>query len=185
MFSLQAFADDNKILVNMQTNMGTIILELNKEKAPNSVKNFVEYTKSGFYDGTIFHRVINNFMVQGGGFTKDFKQKDTGDAVKNEAKNGLKNVKGSVAMARTRDPHSATAQFFINVNDNKFLDYPGQDGWGYAVFGKVTKGMEVINKMKSVNTGSGGPFPSDVPKKTIIIEKVTLVDNKKVEPNKK
>lgn len=165
------------VLVEMKTNVGTIVLEMNTDKAPKSVENFLRYAKDGFYDGTIFHRVINNFMIQGGGFTTDYQQKETREAIENEAKNGLKNEAGSIAMARTSDPHSATAQFFINVADNGFLDYPGQDGWGYAVFGKVVKGMDVVNKIKDVRTGFGGPFPSDVPKEQVIIEKVSLIED--------
>lgn len=180
----QAFADEaaslnikeNTPVIHMQTNMGTIVLELDAEKAPQTVENFVTYVKDGFFDGTIFHRVIDGFMIQGGGFNKDYIQKDTREPIKNEAKNGLKNARGTIAMARTNDPHSATAQFFINVKDNSFLDYPGHDGWGYAVFGKVTEGMDVVDKIKGVATGSGGPFPTDVPQEQIVIEKVTVAE---------
>ncbi len=164
------------VLITMQTNKGTIKLELNAEKAPKTVENFTNYVEAGFFDGTIFHRVINNFMIQGGGFTQDYKQKETGMSIQNEAKNGLKNDSGTIAMARTNDPHSATAQFFINVKDNDFLNYPGQDGWGYTVFGKVVEGMDVIEAIKGVKTGRGGPFPTDVPQDMIIIEKMTIAE---------
>jgi len=163
-------------MIHMQTNQGMIKIELNAEAAPNTVANFIKYAQDGFYDGTIFHRVINNFMVQGGGFDKDYKEKATNAPIRNEAKNGLKNDMGTVAMARTGDPHSATAQFFININDNSFLNAPGQDGWGYAVFGKVVDGMDVINKIKDIPTGSGGMFSTDVPKTMVIIEKVTVAE---------
>jgi len=152
----------------MQTSKGDITLELDGDKAPQTVENFLRYADEGFYDGTIFHRVIKGFMIQGGGFTADMKQKDTHDPVKNEAKNGLKNARGTVAMARTSDPHSATAQFFINHKDNDFLDYPGQDGWGYTVFGKVTGGMEVVDAIATVPTGTQGRF-RDVPTETVTI----------------
>jgi peptidyl-prolyl cis-trans isomerase B (cyclophilin B) len=164
--------------VQMHTNQGDIVLELNKEKAPKSVENFLQYCKEGFYDSTVFHRIIDNFMIQGGGFTQDFKQKDTRAAIQNEAQNGLKNLRGTIAMARTGDPHSATAQFFINVVDNAFLDHtmPTPQGWGYAVFGKVVEGMEVVDKIKAAPTGSGGPFPQDVPTKPVVIERCTVVE---------
>ena len=152
----------------METSKGSIELELDAAKAPISVANFVNYVKKGFYDGLIFHRVIPNFMVQGGGFTPDMQQKATDGNIQNEAKNGLKNVKGSIAMARTSVPHSASSQFFINLKDNGFLDYPGQDGWGYCVFGKVTKGIEVIDAMASVKTAQKGPH-GDVPVEPIVI----------------
>ncbi|MDM8547325.1 peptidylprolyl isomerase [Candidatus Venteria ishoeyi] len=161
-------------MINMQTNMGTMVLELDADKAPETVKNFKQYVEDGFFDGTIFHRVIGNFMIQGGGFDEKYQQKETRAPIQNEAKNGLKNDRGTIAMARTGDPHSGTAQFFINVKDNDFLNYPGQDGWGYAVFGKVVEGLDVMDKIKSVATGSGGPFPTDVPQDMVIIEKVTL-----------
>lgn len=163
--------------VLMQTNKGNITLELNREKAPNSVKNFLEYVNSGFYNGTIFHRVIEHFMIQGGGFTADMQQKETYDAIKNEANNGLKNTKGSIAMARTMDPHSATAQFFINLIDNDFLDFKAENaqGWGYAVFGKVVDGMDVVEQIGQVETGRVMGM-ADVPKDTVTIEKVTVVD---------
>lgn len=165
-----------KPMVTIQTNVGTIVVELEAEKAPKTVENFLRYVKDGFYDGTIFHRVIGNFMIQGGGFTKDYQQKPTHASITNEADNGLKNVRGSIAMARTPDPHSATAQFFINVVDNSFLNHTARtpSGWGYAVFGKVTQGMEVVDKIKETKTGSGGPFPTDVPQTSIVIEKMFL-----------
>ena len=158
--------------VQLQTNQGTILIELNAEKAPNTVANFVDYVSSGFYDGTVFHRVINNFMIQGGGFEADMKQKATNAPVKNEADNGLKNDKYTLAMARTSDPHSATAQFFINVADNDFLNFtaPTANGWGYAVFGRVIEGMDVVDKIKTVRTGNKG-FHQDVPVEDVVLEK--------------
>lgn len=163
--------------VEMTTNLGVITLELNKDKAPISVDNFVKYAKEGFYNGTIFHRVIPNFMIQGGGFTEKMAQKPTGPTIQNEAKNGLKNLRGTIAMARKPDPHSASAQFFINHADNAFLDYPSRDGWGYAVFGKVTKGMEVVDKIANTPTGFGGGMP-DVPQTPIIIQSVKVTSEK-------
>jgi cyclophilin family peptidyl-prolyl cis-trans isomerase len=159
----------------MTTSMGEIELSLDKAKAPKSVENFIQYVKDGFYDGTIFHRVIKGFMIQGGGFTADMKKKQTRDPVENEAKNGLKNTRGTIAMARTSAPHSATAQFFINHKDNGFLDYPGQDGWGYAVFGEVTKGMDVVDTIAQQPTGIASGM-RDVPNTSILIEKVTVLD---------
>ena len=155
-------------MIKLTTNHGVISLELNAEKAPKTVANFLAYVEAGHYNNTIFHRVIKNFMIQGGGFTPTMSQKKTHDPVKNEAKNGLKNARGTIAMARTSDPHSATAQFFINHKDNDFLDYPGQDGWGYTVFGKVTGGMEVVDAIATVPTGSSGGF-RDVPTETVTI----------------
>jgi len=160
--------------VVLTTNHGAITLELDVEKAPKSVENFVTYVKSGHYDGTIFHRVIDGFMIQGGGFDPDMKQKSTNDPIDNEAENGLKNDLYTVAMARTSDPHSATAQFFINVGDNEFLNYPGSDGWGYAVFGKVTDGEDVVDAIRAVKTGRKSMF-SDVPVETVVIEKAEVV----------
>jgi peptidyl-prolyl cis-trans isomerase B (cyclophilin B) len=170
-----AVGDHPRIL--METSMGNIVLELDRAKAPKSVDNFVKYVQDGFYDGTIFHRVIKDFMAQGGGFTPDFAQKPTRAPVTNEADNGLKNVRGSIAMARTNDPHSATAQFFINTVDNDFLNFsaPTSRGWGYTVFGKVVEGMDVIDKIRTVPTGSGGSFPTDVPKTTVLIKKASMV----------
>jgi peptidyl-prolyl cis-trans isomerase B (cyclophilin B) len=152
-------------------------LELDTDKAPKTVENFLSYANSGFYDGTIFHRVINNFMIQGGGFTADMEQKPTQAPVDNEANNGLKNERGTIAMARTQDPHSATAQFFINVQDNDFLNHTGENmqGWGYAVFGKVTQGEEVLDKIRSVQTGSQGGH-QDVPTDPIIIESISVTE---------
>lgn len=163
--------------VRLDTSMGAIVLELNREKAPASVDNFLSYVKDGHYDGTIFHRVIGNFMIQGGGFTQDYRQKATKAPIKNEADNGLKNERGTVAMARTSDPHSATAQFFINVVDNDFLNFTAANsrGWGYAVFGKVVEGMDVVDKIRNTPTGSGGPFPTDVPREMVVIQKATVV----------
>jgi len=160
--------------VLITTNKGTIKLELDAEKAPKSVANFLDYVAKGHYDNTIFHRVIGDFMIQGGGFDATMKQKPTGATVENEAKNGLKNDKYTVAMARTSDPHSASAQFFINTKNNAFLDYPGQDGWGYAVFGKVVEGMDVVDQINKVKTGRSGMF-SDVPSEPVIIEKAEVV----------
>ena len=160
--------------VVLTTNHGAITLELDVEKAPKSVENFVTYVKSGHYDGTIFHRVIDGFMIQGGGFDPDMKQKSTNDPIDNEAENGLKNDRYTVAMARTSDPHSATAQFFINVGDNEFLNYPGSDGWGYAVFGKVSDGEDVVDSIRAVKTVRKSMF-SDVPVETFVIEKSELV----------
>ncbi|MGD9094533.1 MAG: peptidylprolyl isomerase [Chromatiales bacterium] len=162
-------------MIKLTTSKGDILIELDEEKAPVSCSNFRQYVEDGHYDGTIFHRVINNFMIQGGGFTTDMMQKGTREPIENEARNGLKNEAGTIAMARTMDPHSATAQFFINVSNNNFLDYPGQDGWGYAVFGKVTEGMDVISAIKGVETTHRGGH-SDVPVEPIVIEKAEIVD---------
>lgn len=164
--------------VEMQTSLGTIVIELNSEKAPITVKNFLQYANDGFYNGTVFHRVIDGFMIQGGGFTKDMGEKPTGAQIQNEAKNGLKNQRGTIAMARRSDPHSATAQFFINHKDNPALDYPSQDGWGYAVFGKVTQGLDVVDKIAKVPTGSRGMF-QDVPLEPVIIQSVKVTPDKK------
>lgn len=163
-----------KTMIKLHTNHGTITLQLDAEKAPLTVANFIEYVNSGFYDNTIFHRVIENFMVQGGGFEPGMKQKPTNDPVKNEAANGLKNEAYTVAMARTGDPHSATAQFFINAKNNSFLDYPGQDGWGYCVFGKVVEGTDVVDAIRKVKTGTSG-FHQDVPKEDVVITKAEVV----------
>ncbi len=165
--------------VRLDTTLGAITLELADDKAPKTVENFLAYTRDGFYNGTIFHRVIDGFMIQGGGFTPDFQQKPTRAAVTNEANNGLKNLWGTVAMARTSDPQSATAQFFINVKDNPMLDHraPTPQGWGYAVFGKVIDGMEVVDKIRQTPTGAGGPANqfSDVPQTAVVITAVTLL----------
>ena len=164
-------------MVELHTNHGVIKLELDAEKAPKSVENFLNYVKAGHYDNTVFHRVIDGFMIQGGGFEPGMKQKPTEAPITNEANNGLKNVNGSVAMARTNDPHSATAQFFINVNDNDFLNHssPTPQGWGYAVFGKVVEGLDIVEKIKKVKTGSKG-FHQDVPADDVVIEKAVIVD---------
>lgn len=163
--------------VELSTNQGKIVVELFADKAPKSVDNFLQYVKDGFYSGTIFHRVIPNFMIQGGGFTEQMEQKPTRASIPNEAANGLKNARGTLAMARTGSPHSATAQFFINHKDNAFLDYPGQDGWGYAVFGKVTQGMEVVDKIAKVPTGNVGGF-QNVPLQPVVIQSVKVVADK-------
>lgn len=160
--------------VILTTNHGKITIELDAEKAPKTVENFLAYVNSGQYAGTIFHRVIDGFMIQGGGFEPGMKQKPTNATVENEAKNGLKNDLYTLAMARTSDPHSASAQFFININNNTFLDYPGQDGWGYCVFGKVTDGTDVVEKIKSVKTTRSGMF-ADVPVEDVIIEKAEVI----------
>jgi peptidyl-prolyl cis-trans isomerase B (cyclophilin B) len=159
----------------MHTNHGDITIELDAEKAPKTVANFLEYCNSGHYNGTIFHRVIDGFMIQGGGFTSDMAQKPTNAPVENEANNGLKNTVGTLAMARTSDPHSASAQFFINVKDNDFLNFSSESpqGWGYAVFGKVTDGMDVVNKIKGVQTTNHGPH-QDVPVDPVVIESVDV-----------
>ncbi|MBL3529162.1 MAG: peptidyl-prolyl cis-trans isomerase [gamma proteobacterium endosymbiont of Lamellibrachia anaximandri] len=162
------------IRVMMETNQGNILLALDREKAPKTVDNFVQYVEDGFFNGTIFHRIIKGFMIQGGGFTSDMKKKETRDPVSNEAKNGLKNKRGSIAMARTGNPHSATAQFFINHKDNTPLDYPSFDGWGYAVFGEVVEGMDVVDSIASQPTGFKSGMP-DVPNTPIVIEKVSVV----------
>ena len=160
--------------VILTTNHGAIKIELDAEKAPKTVENFLAYVRSGHYAGTIFHRVIDGFMVQGGGFEPGMKQKPTEAPIENEAKNGLKNLPYTLAMARTADPHSASAQFFINVKNNSFLDFPGQDGWGYCVFGKVVEGTEVVDKIKAVKTTRTGMF-SDVPVENVMIEKAEIV----------
>ena len=171
--STHALAENNPH-VSLKTNMGEIVLELYPEKAPKTVENFLEYVKTGFYKGTIFHRVIDGFMIQGGGFDKNMKQKPTKNPIQNEANNGLKNERYTVAMARTSIPHSATSQFFINVNDNAFLDYPSRDGWGYCVFGKVIKGKEVVDQIKVVETNSQGEH-QNVPVKPVVIESATVI----------
>ena len=155
-------------MVVLTTSLGEIELELDEAKAPITVKNFLQYVDDGFYDGVVFHRVIKDFMIQGGGFTPAMSQKETRATIQNEAANGLKNLKGTVAMARTSAPHSASAQWFINHKDNGFLDYPGSDGWGYAVFGKVTKGMDVVDQIAAVKTGTKAGM-GDVPVQTVAI----------------
>ena len=163
--------------VELETTMGNIVIELNQEKAPNTVANFLEYVKSGHYDGTIFHRVIDGFMIQGGGMDANMKEKSTNAPIQNEADNGLKNEVGTIAMARTSDPHSATAQFFINVKDNSFLNFSGKNpqGWGYAVFGKVTEGMDIVNKITGVPTGKYG-FHADVPTTPVVITHAKVIE---------
>ena len=160
--------------VRMTTNKGNITVELDAEKAPKTVANFIDYVNKGHFANTIFHRVIKDFMIQGGGFEPGMKQKATDTTVENEAKNGLKNDKYTIAMARTSAPHSASAQFFINTKDNGFLNYPGQDGWGYAVFGKVTSGQDVVDEINNVKTTRSG-MHSDVPVDPVVIEKVEVV----------
>jgi cyclophilin family peptidyl-prolyl cis-trans isomerase len=191
----------DKPRVEMKTSLGTLVIELDPAAAPKSVANFLEYVKSGFYDGTVYHRVIKGFMAQGGGFDKTLKQKETRAPIVNEGeaaeKAGLKNDRGTISMARTGDPHSATAQFYINYKDNTMLDSSSaknnlppqckaepsppqckQMGWGYTAFGRVVQGMDIVDKMADVPTGAGGMFPSDVPKTQIVIEKVTLITKK-------
>lgn len=162
--------------VKLTTNHGEIVIELNAEKAPETVKNFLAYVEAGHYNNTIFHRVINGFMIQGGGFEPGMKQKPCGEPIQNEANNGLKNEAGTIAMARTNAPHSATAQFFINVADNDFLNHrsPDMQGWGYCVFGKVSEGMDVVDKIKGVKTGSSG-FHQDVPKDDVVIQSAEII----------
>ncbi len=163
-------------MIKLHTNMGEITLELDEEKAPITCENFKRYVREGFYDGTIFHRVINGFMIQGGGFEPGMVQKPTHEPIQNEANNGLSNLTGTIAMARTPDPHSASAQFFINVKDNTFLDFKSEtmDGWGYAVFGRVVEGMDVVDEIKQVATTFRGGH-QDVPAEDVIIEKAEIV----------
>ena len=182
LFSTLSFATENKMSdtqtkVKMTTSQGAFVIQLDHVKAPVSAANFVEYVKSGFYNGTIFHRVIPGFMAQGGGFDNSFAQKDTKAPIKNEADNGLKNKRGTLAMARTNDPNSATAQFFINYKDNGFLDHtsPTPSGWGYAVFGEVIEGMDVVDEMAKQPTGNRGML-QDVPKTDIVIEKAEVIE---------
>ena len=178
-WSAQAFASSPA--VEMKTSAGVVRIELYADQAPKSVGNFLQYVKSGFYDGAIFHRVINGFMIQGGGYNADFtEKKGKRPPIANEAGNGLKNEVGTLAMARTSDPHSATAQFFINVADNRFLDFraPNPADYGYAVFGKVTQGMDVVMRIAHMPTGPGGPFAKDVPKQAVVIESISLISDK-------
>ena len=162
--------------VELNTNKGRIVLELNSEKAPITVANFLEYVRDGFYDGVIFHRVIDGFMIQGGGMDENFKEKATRDSIENEANNGLSNDIGTVAMARTQAPHSASAQFFINVSNNSFLNHSGENaqGWGYAVFGKVVEGLDVVEAIKGVRTGNRG-YHADVPLENVVIESAKII----------
>ncbi len=164
-------------MITLHTNYGDIELELDFEKAPKTAANFKQYAEDGFYNGTIFHRVIDNFMIQGGGFDENMEQMPTREPIDNEADNGLSNNEGTVAMARTTDPHSASAQFFINIKDNDFLNHTRKDaqGWGYCVFGKVINGLDVVSKIKQVKTGSNGPH-QDVPVEAVIIEKVSIAE---------
>ncbi len=170
-------AEGGKVLVKLETSMGDITLELDEAKAPITVANFVQYVKDGHYDGVVFHRVIDNFMIQGGGFDTDMKEKPTRESIQNEADNGLQNDKYTVAMARTPDPHSASAQFFINVKDNQFLNHKSKsaDGWGYAVFGSVVEGQDVVDKIKAVTTTSKGMY-QDVPAEPVTIVKATVLE---------
>ena len=174
-FSVAALAA--KPLVEMKTNLGTMTFELYPDRAPKTVENFLLYVKSGFYKGTVFHRVIDNFMLQGGGYDAMLRKKETAAPIPNEANNGLKNTTYTLAMARTMDPDSATAQFFIHVRDNDALDHtsPTLNGWGYAVFGKVVKGQDVVMKIAKLRTGAKGPFVSDVPQRDVVIEDVRLL----------
>ena len=176
--SAQANAADS--VVEMKTSAGNIRVELYADKAPKSVANFLQYVKDGAYAGTQFHRVIPGFMIQGGGFDREFRQKPTRPPIENEAGNKLKNDIGTIAMARTSSPHSATAQFFINVADNVFLNFRDASpaGYGYTVFGKVTQGMDVVLRIASTPTGAGGPFPKDVPREPVLIESITLISAK-------
>jgi cyclophilin family peptidyl-prolyl cis-trans isomerase len=175
LLSLNAYAANP--MVEMKTNLGSFTLELYPDKAPKTVENFLKYARGGFYKGTVFHRVIDNFMIQGGGFDTNLKEKETFYPIRNEATNGLKNETYTIAMARTNDPHSATAQFFINVRDNPFLDHtvPKMQGWGYAVFGRVVKGQETVMKIAKVKTGPRDPLPSDVPLENVVIEDVKVL----------
>ena len=157
-------------MIIFETNMGNIHIDVDIDKAPITAQNFIDYASEGFYDGTIFHRVINSFMIQGGGFNEDMIQKSTKAEIENEAKNGLKNNKYTISMARTAAPHSASSQFFINTSDNAFLDYPGQDGWGYCVFGEVAEGQEVVDKINAVTTGNKAGH-ADVPNDPVVINK--------------
>lgn len=177
LFCQTAFSNSTNPMIKLTTNKGDITLELYPEQAPNTAANFQKYVADGFFDGLIFHRVIPGFMIQGGGFTPEMEQKEPGDPIDNEADNGVKNEVGTVAMARTGDPHSATAQFFINLEDNGFLDHTAKNaqGWGYTVFGKVTEGMDVVNEIAKVETGRKGPH-SDVPVEPVIIESATLIE---------
>lgn len=167
--------------VELKTNQGSIVIELYPDKAPKTVSNFLDYVNAGFYNGTIFHRVIAGFMVQGGGFTREYEKKQTRDPIENEAGNGLRNEAGTVAMARTGDPHSATAQFFINVADNAFLNFraPTARGYGYTVFARVTKGMELVQQIATAPTSRGGPFGKDVPVNMVIIELASILGDSK------
>jgi cyclophilin family peptidyl-prolyl cis-trans isomerase len=167
--------------VELKTNKGVIVIELYPEQAPETVENFLGYVNDNFYNGTIFHRVIGGFMIQGGGYSQNYEKKKTGEPIANEADNGLKNETGTIAMARTPHPHSATSEFFINVADNAFLDFRTKSsrGYGYAVFGKVVEGMDVVNRIGTAPTGNAGPFPKDVPLNPVIIEQARLIGDTK------
>ncbi|MES1951181.1 cyclophilin type peptidyl-prolyl cis-trans isomerase [Salinisphaera sp. S4-8] len=169
-----ASKDDSMVV--MHTNLGDITIEVFEDQAPKSAANFLQYVRDGFYDGTIFHRVIPGFVIQGGGFTEDYRQKKTRDPIVNEADNGLKNDRGTLSMARTSDPNSATSQFFVNLTDNAPLN-PSRGNAGYAVFGKVTDGMDVVDKIAATPTGSAGPFRQDAPQDQVVIETAEVVDN--------
>ena len=175
LLSLPAFADQP--LVKLETNVGSIVIELNPEQAPDTVANFLQYVDDGFYNGTIFHRVIDGFMIQGGGFTESMTQKSTRRPIRNEASNGLKNYRFSIAMARTQEPHSATSQFFINTGDNRNLDHttPTATGWGYTVFGEVVDGTSIVEKISTTQTGAKEQFPSNVPIESIVINTASQV----------
>jgi len=179
LLSTASWAETANPRVILETNKGAIVLELYPDKAPKTVANFLQYVQEGYYANTIFHRVINNFMIQGGGFTAKYERKNTHPPISNEADNGLQNSTGTIAMARTFDPHSASAQFFINVADNDFLNFKSKtaNGWGYTVFGKVVQGMEVVNTIKVIPTVPAGPFPRDVPRDTVIITRAARVNN--------
>ena len=174
-FSLGAHADNP--LVKIKTNLGEMVFELYPDKAPKTVENFLRYARSGFYAGTIFHRVVGKFVIQGGGFTPDLKQKPTAAPIPNEATNGLRNERGTLAMARAYDPDSATSQFYVNLDDNRFLNFhrPEPDYYGYCVFGRVVQGMDVVKKIGTVPTGAGGPFPAEVPLQPVVIEEVAVL----------
>lgn len=176
-----AFSGSDQPRVRLETTKGVIVIELNKSLAPKTVDNFLSYAGSGFYEGTIFHRVIKGFMIQGGGLTESMQQKDTNPPIANEADNGLKNLRGTVAMARTQDPHSATSQFFINTVDNQFLDFTAKtaNGWGYCVFGKVVEGMDVVDAIENVQTRSAG-MHRDVPASPVVIQKAVVIKDDKV-----
>ena len=166
------------VRVLMETSAGNITLELDADKAPKTVANFVQYVNDKHYDGVVFHRVISGFMIQGGGYDEKYAERKTRASIENEAKNGLRNARGSIAMARTSAPHSASSQFFINHKDNANLDYPSFDGWGYAVFGKVIEGIDVVDKIAATPTGAIPPFGRDVPRTQVVIRKATVVPNK-------
>jgi peptidyl-prolyl cis-trans isomerase A (cyclophilin A) len=176
--TFSAFAAPGNPTVEIKTSQGIVLIELYPDKAPKSVANFLQYVKDGFYSNTLFHRVIDNFMIQGGGFESGMKEKPTRAAIENEAKNGLRNSVGTLALARTGDPHSATAQFYINLIDNTSLDHPSFDGWGYAVFGKVTRGFDIVQKIGKTRTGNYGRY-QDVPLTPVTIESIRLLPEKK------